>query len=529
MADLEVCTTPFGRDVWSDNCQFNLIRMIQNEADSSPNAIPQPAPTAKQRHPGGLYTLFFTEMWERFSYYGMRALLVLFMVDAVRGGMGMDDKTATAIYGLYTAAVYLMSLPGGWLADRLWGAQRAVWYGGIVIAMGHFILAIPWTQTFYLGLVFVVVGSGILKPNMSGLVADLYPEGGARRDAGFTIFYMGVNLGAAIGPLVCGWLAVAMGWHWGFAAAGVGMVLGLIQFRLSKHLLGTAGVNRGNAAPLATYERVILFGGTTAGLLTLALGLMGVLHLNPVFIAKGMAYVILAIAIAFFAFAFLFCGLNAQEIKRVGMILMLFLASAIFWAGFEQAGSSFNLFAERYTDRILGLIHYEVPAAWFQTLGPVFIITLAPVFAWFWVWLSRRNLEPSIPIKFGLGLLLLGAGFVVMAGAAKVVAGGSQASPVWLITTYLVHTFGELCLSPVGLSSVTKLSPRKLVGQMMGIWFLATSLGNLIAGLLAGEFKEDAIQQWPTMYLNIVILPAAIGILIILLSRPLKRLMSGVK
>jgi POT family proton-dependent oligopeptide transporter len=481
-------------------------------------------------HPRGLYTLFFTEMWERFSYYGMRALLVLFMVDAVqKGGMGLDDKLAYAIYGLYTAAVYLMSLPGGWLADRLWGAQRAVWYGGIIIALGHFTLALPWTQTFYLGLIFVIVGSGTLKPNMSGLVADLYPEGGSRRDAGFTIFYMGVNLGAFIGPLVCGWLAKEMGWHWGFGAAGVGMVLGLIQFKLSRHLLGTAGVQRGNDKPLHLGEKIILFGGTGAGLLVLVLGLSGTIRLNPVLLAQGMAYVILAIAVAFFVYAFLFCGLTKDENKRVVVILVLFLASALFWAGFEQAGSSFNVFADRYTLRNLSWLNYEVPAAWFQALGPIFIITFAPVFAWLWVWLARRQLDPSIPVKFAFGLLLLGAGFVVMVGAAKVVAGGHQAWPTWLIMTYLIHTFGELCLSPVGLSSVTKLAPRKLVGQMMGIWFLATSLGNLLAGLLAGEFKADALQQWPMLYLKIVILPAVAGVLLIVFSRPIKRLMIGVQ
>jgi POT family proton-dependent oligopeptide transporter len=509
--------------------------MTVSDLQPIPDRVVPPLAAVAQKHPRGLYTLFFTEMWERFSYYGMRALLVLFMADAVSGGMGMDDKTATAIYGLYTAAVYLMSLPGGWLADRLWGAQRAVWYGGIVIALGHFTLALPWTQTFYLGLIFVVVGSGILKPNMSGLVADLYPEGGTRRDAGFTIFYMGVNLGAFIGPMVCGWLAVEMGWHWGFAAAGVGMVLGLIQFRFSRHLLQGAGTRRGNDKPLHIAEQTILIGGMAAGLLVLLLGMGGLVKFNPVFLAQIMAYVILAIAVAFFAFAFLFCGLDKVEKQRVAMILVLFLASALFWAGFEQAGSSFNLFAERFTDRhwgwlqALGWLEKGVPTAWFQALGPVFIIAFAPVFAWLWVWLARRNLEPSISVKFGLGLLLLGAGFLVMAGAAKVVAAGQQAWPTWLITTYLVHTFGELCLSPVGLSSVTKLSPRKLVGQMMGIWFLATSLGNLLAGLLAGEFRTDAVQQWPALYLKIVILPAVAGFLLIIFSRPLKRLMSGVK
>lgn len=498
-----------------------------------PNGVPEslvvPSAVASQKHPRGLYTLFFTEMWERFSYYGMRALLVLFMVDAVRGGMGMNDKTATAIYGLYTAAVYLMSLPGGWLADRLWGPRRAVWYGGIVIALGHFTLALPWAQTFYLGLVFVVVGSGTLKPNMSGMVGELYPEGGARRDAGFTIFYMGVNLGAALGPLICGLLAKKIGWHWGFGVAGVGMVLGLLQFRLSRDLLGDAGIRRGNESPLHVAESLGLFGGILVAVIVIALGMMGGLRLDPVLLARYMAYVILAIAVVFFGYAFLFCGLDKVEKERVAMILVLFLTSALFWSGFEQAGSSFNLFAERYTARTIGWIHYEVPAEWFQAWGPLFIITFAPIFAWLWVWLARRNLDPSIPVKFAFGLLMLAVGFLVMAGAAKVVSAGHQAWPTWLIMTYLLHTFGELCLSPVGLSSVTKLAPKKLAGQMMGIWFLATSLGNLLAGLLAGEFNPDGIQHWPRLYLNIVILPTAAGILLIVFSRPIKRLMVGVK
>jgi proton-dependent oligopeptide transporter, POT family len=516
---------------------------------TDPNTVPErvvpPTAAARQKHPNGLATLFFTEMWERFSYYGMRALLVLFMVDAVRGGMGMNVKTATAVYGLYTAAVYLMALPGGWLGDRLFGAQRSVWYGGIVIALGHFTLALPWTQTFYLGLVFVVVGSGTLKPNMSGMVGELYPEGGARRDAGFTIFYVGVNLGAAIGPMICGWLAEAKGWHWGFAAAGVGMVLGLVQFRLFRHRLGNAGTQRGNEAPLHISERVILYGGITAAAIALVFCLIGSIRLNPVLLAHWMTYVILAIAFLFFGYAFLFCHLDKTDKQRVAMVLVLFLASALFWSGFEQAGSSFNLFAERYTRRSLEWLqggvsigwfqawlkglHYEAPAEWFQMLGPVFIIAFAPVFAWFWVWLARRNLDPSIPVKFALGLLFLAAGFAVMLGASLVVIASQKASPGWLILTYLLHTFGELCLSPVGLSSVTKLAPRKLAGQMMGIWFLATSLGNLIAGRLAGTFDPGVIQQWPAINLKIVIISAVAGILLIVLSRPLKGLMAGVK
>lgn len=503
--------------------------MSVTDPNTMPEAVATPAAfTAKQKHPRGLATLFFTEMWERFSYYGMRALLVLFMVDKVRG-MGMDDKTATAIYGLYTSAVYLMALPGGWIADRLWGAQRAVWYGGIIIALGHFTLALPWTQTFFLGLVFVVIGSGTLKPNMSGMVGELYPEGGARRDAGFSIFYMGVNLGAAIGPMVCGWLAVNMGWHWGFGAAGIGMVLGLIQFKLSRHRLGAAGTQRGNEAPLHISERVILFCGVPAVVIALALALMGWIHLNAVSLAHGMTYVILTIGALFFGGAFLFCDLNKIEKERVAMILILFFASALFWAGFDQAGSSFNLFAERYTARYLNWIHWEVPAEWFQSLGAVFIIAFAPVFAWLWVWLARRNLDPSIPVKFALGLLFLAAGFAVMIGATMIVLSGHKAGPVWLVITYLLHTFGELSLSPVGLSSVTKLAPRKLAGQMMGIWFLATSLGELLAGLLAGQFDPQAIHSWPNLYLKVILMAAGTGILLIILSRPIKRLMSGIK
>lgn len=490
--------------------------------------VPAPSP-ASTRHPRGLATLFFTEMWERFSYYGMRALLVLFMVDAVRGGMGMDDKTATAIYGLYTAAVYLLSLPGGWLADRLWGAQRAVWFGGIIIALGHFTLALPLTQTFYLGLIFVVIGSGTLKPNMSALVGELYATGDPRRDAGFTIFYMGINLGAFLGPIVCGWLASEFGWHWGFGAAGVGMVLGLIQFKLSRRHLGQAGLEPGNNTPLHGAERFGLIGGVVALIALVGLGLTGVVKLNPGAIARAMAYVILGIAVVYFAWVFLFAGLNKVEKERVAVIVVLVIASALFWSGFEQAGSSLNLFAERSTDRQLGWLHYEVPAAWFQSFNAIFIILLAPVFAWLWGWLARRRREPSIPWKFGFGLILLAAGFFVMAGAAQVVASGHKALPTWLITTYLLHTFGELCLSPVGLSSVTKLAPRRLVGQLMGIWFLGSSFGNLLAGLLAGEFQADNVAGWPALYLRITILPMIAGVLLILCVKPIKRWMEGVR
>jgi len=476
-------------------------------------------------HPPGLATLFLTEMWERFSYYGMRALLVLFMVDQARGGLGLDDKTATAIYGLYTAAVYLTSLPGGWLADRWLGAQRAVWYGGMVIALGHFTLAIPRAETFYPGLVLVAVGSGILKPNMSAMVADLYPETGARRDAGFTIFYMGVNLGAFLGPLVCSTLGEKINWHYGFGAAGVGMVLGLVQFRLTRGRLGAAGRQRGNDRPLNAAERGALLGFGAAAVLLVVGSLTGVVPLYAVTLAHGLTTVILGLGALYFAGLFWLGRLTTLEKKRIAVILILFLASALFWSGFEQAGSSFTLFAERMTNR--RWLTFEIPAGWYQSLGALFIIAFAPLFSWLWVRLARRNWEPSITGKFAFGLLLLASGFLVMAGAATVVAAGGRAAPTWLITTYLLHTFGELCLSPVGLSAVTQLAPRKLVGQMMGVWFLATSLGNLLAGLQAGSFGADRVAGWPALYLKIALPPAIAGLLLLLFARPIKQLMTG--
>ncbi len=490
-------------------------------------AIPPAAVVAG--HPRGLYTLFFTEMWERFSYYGMRALLVLFMTDAVaKGGLGLTDKVATSIYGLYTAAVYLAALPGGWVADRFLGAQRTVWYGGVMIVCGQFLLVLSNTQTFYLGLIFVVLGTGLLKPNISAMVGELYPEGGARRDAGFTIFYMGINLGAAISPLITGYLGERLNWHYGFAAAGFGMVLGLVQFRLTGKHLGQAGLRPGHGGA-GRRDRFLLAGAVAGLICVVALALAGLLRFNAVAMARSTAWVILAVALLYFASAFFLFGLDRVEKQRVAVIAVLFLASAMFWSGFEQAGSSFNLFAERYTDRLIGFAHYTIPASWFQSLGPIFVISLAPVMAGLWVVLGRRNLNPSLPVKFAVGLLFLGAGFCVMAVGSRLVAAGQKVWPTWLISTFLLHTFGELCLSPVGLSSVTKLAPRRLVGQMMGLWFLATSLGNLIAGVVAGEFNAQAVDQMSGRYFQIVLTTAGTGLLLILFSRPIKRLMAGVQ
>jgi POT family proton-dependent oligopeptide transporter len=475
-------------------------------------------------HPRGLRTLFLTEMWERFSYYGMRALLVLFMVDQIeRGGLGFSDQTATALYGIYTAAVYLVCLPGGWIADRLWGAQRAIWVGGILIMSGHFVLAIPSVGTFFAGLLLVVLGTGLLKPNVSAVVGDLYAARDPRRDSGFTIFYVGINVGAALGPLICGWLAEA-DWHYGFAAAGVGMLVGLIQFRHSRAELGSAGRQPAVAvsAPMRAYVRAFAVGAFVLVVVLFWGGLSGRIGLDASRIARGTTAAIVGATAAYFGYIFLIGRLTREERNRVIVIVVLVLAGAMFWAGFEQAGSSLNLFAERYTIRQFG--GFGIPASWFQSLNPAFIILLAPLYSMLWISLARRHLEPSAPAKFALGLIILGAGFAVMIWAALAVASGQQVLPTWLIMTYLLHTMGELALSPVGLSSMTKLAPRRFAGQMMGMWFMCTGLGNIIAGLIAGEFRADAVGDMPGLYAQIVLTTVGSGIILLVLVKPLRRL-----
>ncbi len=487
---------------------------------------PAPAETTWVGHPRGLLTLFMTEMWERFSYYGMRALLVLFMVAAIQdGGMGLTDQTATAIYGLYTAAVYLLSLPGGWMADRLMGAQRAIWYGGIVIMSGHFMLAIPGVPTFFLGLVLIALGTGLLKPNISAAVGALYAPGDPRRDGGFTIYYMGINLGAFLGPLACGWLA-SHNWHYGFAAAGVGMLFGLIQFSLTRKHMGAAGLEPARAADVDTAFRRRAWLSVWVALAGLAIllagGLTGMIRYDAVGLSRSASYVIVAVTVAFFGYVLGLGKLNPAERDRVVIIAVLIFAATVFWAGFEQAGSSLNLFAERYTLRDFG--GFTVPATWFQALNPAFILILAPVYSMMWLALARRKLDPNPVLKAAAGLVMLGLGFAVMIFAARLVVRGDTVLPTWLIFTYLLHTMGELALSPVGLSSVTRLSPRRFVGQMMGAWFLSASLGAVLAGLIAGEFRADAVEAMPGLYTQIVMTSVGIGLILAIASLPLKRL-----
>ena len=473
-------------------------------------------------------------MWERFTYYGMRAVLVLFLVAAVSsGGFGIDDRTATAIYGLYTAGVYLAALPGGWIADRLIGAQRAVLAGGLAITVGNALLAISTSpRGFYIGLVVIVLGVGLLKPNVSAIVADLYPEGGARLDSGFTVFYIGINVGGFLGPLVTGWAQVYFGLRAGFAAAAFFMAVGVLQFYLTRRHLGSAGAYVAPAAAQGAgkaQEWLYLWVGV--GLFTLVLAAVGsgLIPLNAVSLAQAATYAIVNVAVLYFLYYFIAAGLDAEERRRGVVLVVLFVGSALFWSGYEQAGSSLNLFAERYTDRSVGWLHFVIPTGWFQSLNSAFIFIFAPFFAWLWIALARRNLNPSAPAKFALGVMLMGSGFLIMAAAAAIVASGSKVLPSWLIMAYLLHTFGELCLSPVGLSYYTKLTPKRFVGQMMGMWFLAMSLGNLVAGLIAGEFDVNNVAAMPGQYMHIVYFSVGLGAVLLILSHPVKKLMGNVQ
>jgi proton-dependent oligopeptide transporter, POT family len=475
-------------------------------------------------HPRGLATLFLTEMWERFTYYGMRAILILFMVGAIReGGLGIDDRTANAIYGIWMAATYLFSLLGGWIADRLIGQQRAVFTGGMLIVVGNAMLALGRPTVFFLGLTVIVLGVGLLKPNVSAIVAQLYPEGGTRRDAGFSIFYSGINLGALVGSWLVPIVAAAYGWSAGFALPAIGMVLGLAQFRMTKHYLGGAGA----AAPgeRASWWPVVVFLVIVS--LFASLALAGKLDLDPVAISVGANWIMIALVAAYFGYLLLFAGLDRTERSRVWAMVALSVACAMFWAGYEQAGASFNLFADRYTD--LDVLGWMMPAGVLQAVNPLFVIVFAPVFAALWVNLGRRMLEPSAPAKFGLALLFMGAGFVVMFAAASYVVRGETVAPTWLVLTYLLHTFGELCLSPVGLSSMTKLAPPRFVGQILGVWFLATAIGDNLAGQFSGNIDPANVATLPRQFLELVWWGVIGGIVMLALTPLIKRLMAGVK
>jgi proton-dependent oligopeptide transporter, POT family len=451
-------------------------------------------------HPSGLSTLFFTEMWERFSYYGMRAILTLYMTKSLaEGGLNFDERYAGIIYATYVSSVWYLPLIGGWLADRIFGARRAVLIGGIIIACGHFSMAINSLATFYAGLILIACGTGLLKPNISAMVGQLYPEGDKRRDAGFSIFYMGINLGAFLSPIVVGFLAQAessrnfirslgfdpnTAWHWGFAAAGVGMTLGLVQYLLGQRKLAAVG-NKPEPLRVETEPRVgvdyvtlilAIVGGVVGAGLGLYYGEAGALSaLFPCVVGFFAGYLIGTTRL-----------LNGDELKRVMVIFILFVFSILFWMTYEQAGSSLTLFADRLTRTTF--LGWSFPSSWFQSVPAIFVIILAPIIGAIWQTLGDR--QPSSPGKFTIGLFFAGIAFVVIAFASTLTTVG-RVSPMWLVLVYFLQTIGELCLSPVGLSTVSKLSPARMVGLMMGVWFLSISIGSYIAGLTTRLFEGN--------------------------------------
>jgi len=497
------------------------------------NAPSGPPPAADRGffgHPKGLEVLFFTELWERFGYYGMRALLVLYLTASVaEGGLGYDADTGGAIYALYTALVYLMALPGGWIADRVIGQRRAVLIGGILIAAGYYALAVPSVAVFYGGLFLVTLGTGLLKPNISAIVGQLYARDDDRRDAGFSIFYMGINFGAFGGPLLCSWLGEQVDWKLGFSAAGVGMTVGLAVYLARARILGEAGMHPATPrTPEARAEvrRQLTLGTIAAaavGAAAVAAAAAGWIETTPSGISDAFGAFLLALIVVFFGWLFLGNRWTPVERGRLAAIVALFLAAAFFWGGYEQAGSTLTLFANKKTDRFLDLFAWEFPAGWFQWVPALFVIVQAPLFAWLWVRLGRR--QPSSPAKFALGLTFLGLGYVVMVAAAGAAGAGGKVGIGWLLATYFLHVVGEMCLSPVGLSTITKLAPERVTGLMMGVWFLAASAGSFLAGTTARFYER---MDLATLFGTVAATCIGGGVVLALLIRPIRRLMGGI-
>ncbi|MBO0859541.1 MAG: peptide MFS transporter [Chloracidobacterium sp.] len=471
-------------------------------------------------HPRGLTTLFFTEMWERFSYYGMRALLILFMTaDVASGGLGFDTKTAAGIYGAYAGSVYLMSIPGGWIADNVLGTRRSVFVGGVIIALGHYSMAAPTIYTFFTGLVLIVLGTGLLKPNVSAIVGELYSQEDQRRDSGFSLFYMGINLGAFTAPIVCSFLGEKINWHLGFGAAGVGMTLGLIQYVRGSERLAHVG-----APPRQTREKTRR--NAVIGFLFMATigAAVGVLFFGPEIVVENKALIMIGALLVFLGWLF-FAFLKPEEKKPVGVIVILFLFSIIFWATYEQAGSSFNLFAERFTNRsVFGQVF---PAGWYQSSPALFVVILTPISVWIWRKMDER--EPSSPAKFSLGLLFVGLGAALLAAASLFTVGGAKVGPWWLLGVYVLQTVGEICLYPVGLSTTTKLAPQRLGGLMMGVWFLSISFGNFAAGMAAGYFEGGSQEALVWLFSKLGAVPIIAALVLLALTPFIKKLMGKVR
>ena len=480
-------------------------------------------------HPRGLATLFMTEMWERFSWYGMRAILVLYLIAGVLEGPLADrEALAAAIYGVYNAVVYMAAMPGGWVADRLWGARKAVLVGGIVIAAGHYTLAIPSDVAFFVGLGLIAIGTGLLKPNISAMVGGLY-EGrpSARRDAGFTIFYMSINIGGLLAPLVVGYLGENVSWHLGFAAAGLGMTLAVVQYVLGGRHLGDVGREPGTPATPEEKRSVLRKAALWTGLAVaalladVALGTYDIEHVVNLLAVLGVV-----VPVLYFVSMYRNPELTGEDRPRVKAFMWFFATAVLFWMIYDQSGSLLTIFADNSTDRMIG--SWEFPASWFQSVNPFMIIVLAPVFASLWVRLAQRDREPSTPVKFALAMLLIGGSFALMglAGAAAANSETGKVTVFWLLGVYLLQTIGELCLSPVGLSLSTKLAPKRFVGQIMGLWFLAISTGNALNGWVTQLNEPMGDAAYYTMW---GVIAVATGLAFMAAAKRIRALMGDVR
>lgn len=483
-------------------------------------------------HPKGLYVLFFTEMWERFSYYGMRALLVLYLTaELFNGGFGLLRENALGIYAIFTGLVYLTPIVGGILADKILGQRKAIFIGAITMAMGQFSLAASVIadspdmrmNLLYYGLAILIIGNGFFKPNISTMVGGLYKDGDPRKDSAFTIFYMGINLGAFFSPLVCGTLGEVYGWEYGFGTAGLGMLLGMFWFVAQGKALGEVGYAPKNTDEVKGYSTkdwmdVLYYVVGSAVLCFLFVYLWFGIDET---IQQVIIYSLLAIGLAGLIYVIVSGTNGPTEWSRVGVILVLALFHVVFWSGFEQAGGTFNLFAAENTDRIL--FDWEIPATYFQSINAIAIFAIAPIFSLLWVSLDKIGKNPRTTVKFAIALILLSLGFFVMAEAKNSAADG-LVSPLWLVGVYLLHTLGELAISPIGLSMITKLSPTKIVSAMMGVWMGSIALGNFLAGIMESVLESFGMELFSFIALEGLV---AAGLLI-LLSPFLNKMMKGI-
>lgn len=489
-------------------------------------------------HPKPLRPLFFTEMWERFSYYSIRPLLVLFMVATVgSGGFGFDDVTASAIYGIFAGSLYLAAVPGGWLADNWLGQERALWWGSVIIALGHLCIALSamfGMTLFFVGLICIVLGSGLFKTCISVMVGALYTKGDVRRDSGFTLFYMGINIGALLAALIVGIFKEKGMWHIGFGVGGLGMLISLLIYRFSaqKTLTHYAKAKGISAEWERSNDRYHNVGRWVAGFVALLVAVIvlvatGIMPFEASMVAEYMTYIIAAVVIGYFAVMFVSPRLDKTDKLRLLICFILVIGSTLFWSSFEQQPTSFNLFADRYTD--LNVLGFEIPSIWFQSLNPLFILLLAPIVSALWVKLGNRGIEPNSMVKFALGMLITAAGFGLMIIASKNILTNETglASPLWLVGSLLLLTLGELALSPVGLSSMTKLAPKGMQGQMMGLFFASVAMGNLVAAFFGGHVSADKIEGLPTLFTTMTVFLVVTAVILLLLAKPISTMLKN--